>query len=101
MKKIICSIMLVGLCVILCACSSKGSSRRQESSYSYSSYTYESSRESSRRSSYETSSRTKTKKTCIACHGTGIIRQYETNDPYDPGYLMECVACHGKGYYYD
>ena len=41
------------------------------------------------------------KKTCIACHGTGIIRQYATNDPYDPGYLMECVACHGQGWYYE
>ena len=41
------------------------------------------------------------KKTCIACGGSGVIRQYATNDPYDPGYLMECVACHGKGYYYE
>ncbi len=111
MKKILCSIILTGLCITLTACSSssvKSSSSNSESSY-YSSSNYE---ESSYKSNYEESSyhsesslgyktTTGAKKTCIACGGTGVIRQYATNDPYDPGYLMECVACHGKGYYYE
>jgi len=131
MKRILCLIAMVVLCITLTACSStvstnnsseiKNTSSYSESSYDSSSYYEEISYGSSsyyEESSYDNSSyyeessyqsesslgyRTTTgkKKTCIACNGTGIIRQYATNDPYDPGYLMECVACHGKGYYYE
>ena len=120
MKRILCLIAMVVLCITLTACSStvstnnsseiKNTSSYSESSYDSSSYYEESSYGSSsyyEESSYQSESslgyRTTTgkKKTCIACNGTGIIRQYATNDPYDPGYLMECVACHGKGYYYE
>lgn len=118
MKKILLTVLIVSFCIAMTACSAKTTgtpkddsseistettSKTSEESKSSSSYSYNSkSSESSKdESSLSYKSTTKKKKTCIACNGSGIIKQYATNDPWDEGYYMECVACHGKGYYYD
>lgn len=109
MKRILSMIAMIGLCVTLTACASNvntgsSSAENSTSSYSESSYSNSSKYEESNyhsESSLGYKTTTGEKKTCIACNGTGVIRQYATNDPYDEGYLMECVACHGKGYYYE
>ena len=43
----------------------------------------------------------KKRKTCIACHGTGKVEQYYTDDPLEKPHWETCALCHGKGYYYE
>lgn len=42
-----------------------------------------------------------TRKTCIACNGSGQVEQWYTNDPAEKPHWETCALCHGKGYYYE
>ena len=46
-------------------------------------------------------SKEKEKTVCIACHGTGEVEQYYTNDPLEEPHWETCALCKGKGYYYE
>ncbi len=43
----------------------------------------------------------KEKTVCIACHGTGEVEQYFTNDPLEEPHWETCALCGGKGYYFE
>ena len=92
--KTICAIALLSLSLISIVTGCDGGTTYS----SETSYKTETTKTEDRHSNYKHGDK---KKTCIACNGSGRIKQYYTNDPNEEGHWEECVVCGGEGWYYE
>ena len=95
-KTVLCLILCLAFFALFALGSGESSSTSSKSTYSKSNNT-----SYGGTSSLTYSTTTGKKKTCIACHGSGRVQQWYTNDPDEEPHWETCNACHGLGYYYE